>query len=199
MNSNTVIVRNIKNNNYTMQNLQCVVVGDCGVGKTCILSSYCSFAFAHEYLPTIVDNYACNLIINHEPVHLVLHDTTGEEDFKNVRLLCYTGKDVCLICFSVIDEVSFYNVESKWIPEWKIFCPNALVVLVGTKIDMRCSYEIQNKKILTYQDGLRIKNKYNLESYIECSALSNNNIHYLIHSTIAACLRTKTPKLCSIL
>lgn len=181
-----------------MQNLQCAVVGDSGVGKTGILLTYCTHIFPTEHVPTVFDNYTHNSIVNQKPIHLVLQDTPGDDDLKNLRILCYNGTDVCIICFSVIDIVSFTNVELKWIPELKMYCPNAMIVLVGTKIDLRCSFEINNKKILTFQDGLILKNKYCLDLYVECSSLSNNNIQFLMHSIISTYVGKKH-KICSIL
>ena len=64
--------------------------------------------------------------MNQKPIHLVLQDTPGDDDLKNLRILCYNGTDVCIICFSVIDIVSFTNVELKWIPELNSACKTVL-------------------------------------------------------------------------
>jgi len=39
--------------------------------------------------------------------------------------------DVFLICFSVVSPSSFENVSTKWCPEIKHHCPDAVVILVG--------------------------------------------------------------------
>ncbi len=53
------------------------------------------------------------------------------------RPLSYAQTDVFLICFSIVNPISFENVRTKWYPEVKFFCPNTPIILVGTKLDLR--------------------------------------------------------------
>ena len=46
-------------------------------------------------------------------------------------------QNVFLVCFSVTSTASLGNVESKWIPEVHHHCPEAPIILVGTKADLR--------------------------------------------------------------
>jgi len=57
-------------------------------------------------------------------------------DYDRLRPLSYPQTDVFLICYSVINPVSFENVRAKWSPEIKHNNPDTPVVLVGTKSDL---------------------------------------------------------------
>ena len=185
-----------------MQNIKCVITGDGWVGKTCLIVAYCTKTFSHDYAPTVFDNYTCNLWVAGQPVHLSLWDTPGQIDFKKLLPLSYPNTDVFLVCFSVIDMPSFNNAKVRWIPELRSHCPNAKIILVGTKIDKRWSFEMNNEQVVHYHHGLQTKDQHNLDAYVECSSQSGNNISNLIdmvvHTHLKNQLKHKTDN-CNIL
>eukprot|EP01084_Bolivina_argentea_P049524 91068_1 len=126
-----------------------VVVGDGAIGKTCLLISYRSNEFPTQHVPTIFENVTIDKTIEMNgqqlPISLDLWDTAGQEQFDRLRILAYKNTDVFLVCFSVVDIVSFQNLESKWIPEIKFHAPNALIMLVGLKCDLKSDEKALNK------------------------------------------------------
>ena len=66
-----------------------------------------------------------------------LNKKKGQNDFDRIRIMSYNDVNCFIVCFSVVDSVSFDNIIARWIPELHHHSPNTPIVLVGTKLDMR--------------------------------------------------------------
>ncbi|ESO98948.1 hypothetical protein LOTGIDRAFT_187185 [Lottia gigantea] len=175
--------------------IKCVVVGDGTVGKTCMLISYTTDSFPGEYVPTVFDNYTANMMVDGVPVSLGLWDTAGQEDYDRLRPLSYPQTDVFLICFSVVSPSSYENVLTKWNPEVKHHCPDAPVIVVGTKIDLRENKEAigqlaaQGLNPIKREQGIKLSNKIRAIKYMECSALTQRGLKQVFDEGVRAVLQ----------
>jgi len=175
--------------------IKCVVVGDGTVGKTCMLISYTTDSFPGEYVPTVFDNYSAPMVCDGVPVSLGLWDTAGQEDYDRLRPLSYPQTDVFLICFSVVSPSSFENVTSKWCPEIKHHCPDAPILLIGTKIDLREDKEALQgladcgHSPIKREQGQKLANKIRAVKYLECSALTQRGLKQVFDESVRAVLR----------
>ena len=109
-----------------MDTIKCVIVGDGGVGKTCLLMSYATNTFPEEYVPTVFDNYALHVPATQDgvpkAVDLELWDTAGQEEYGRLLPLSYPQTDIFVIVFAVDNPASFDNVTAKWMPELAYHC-----------------------------------------------------------------------------
>jgi len=90
---------------------------------------------------------------------------------------------VILLFFSVVDPSTFKNLLLKWIPEVKRFAPrNIPRVLVGLHKSLRQDgdtikgLEKSGQKPTTELQALELANDIDAQSYVECDALTNENI-----------------------
>ena len=99
-----------------MKQVKLVVVGDDTVGKTCLSLSYTNNRFPTEYIPTkIFDIPVVQLTVGDETIELGLWDTAAQEEYERMRSLSYFNTKIFLLCFSVVDPVSFQNIKSNGI------------------------------------------------------------------------------------
>jgi Ras family protein A len=133
---------------------------------------------------------------------------SGQEEYARLRALCYPSSSVILCCFAINDPDSFSEIEQKWLPEAKHFCPQTPVILVGTKCDLRqenedgsapaneIAYdEVGFKSFSLLKFGLdsclfllfkaiELYNRLGMAGYIECSARTHTNVRQLFEYAI---------------
>lgn len=117
-----------------------------------------------------------------------------QDDFAHLRPLCYPQVDVALICFSVVDTVSYENAKTKWAKEIRRHCPGVPIVFVGTQLDKRENPTVlkelksQGKRTVSRSDGNKLVSLCKATSYIECSALTQSNVKGAFDEAIAVAL-----------
>jgi len=157
------------------------VVGDGTVGKTTMLMAYTLDAFLDEYTPTVFDNFSVIEDVDGKLVNIILWDTAGQEDYKQLRTTTYDNTDIFLMCFSVVHPSSFDNIR-WWLIEIRKHCPNTPFVLCGTKTDLRDDPDtIQNLKMndeepISRKKGERKAKEIKARTYIECSAKDTKSV-----------------------
>jgi len=196
-----------------MELIKCVVVGDGAVGKTCMLMAYTTNTFPKEYVPTVFENYEATVQVDGLPTSLSLFDTAGQEAYDRMRPLSYDLTNVFLVCFAVNSQISFNNVENKWIPELKHHAPGVPFLIIGTKSDMR--NEPKEKEAASSEDlatavsterkpepagmvsvssAKEMEKKLNAAGYLECSAMEQESLQKVFNEAIRLARNAKKRK-----
>ena len=94
-----------------------VLLGDSGVGKTCIISRYISGAFDQNSPSTNGASYASK-IINFEQLNktisLDIWDTAGQEKYKSLTKFFYKDAAVAILVYDITLKESFDNLKEYW-------------------------------------------------------------------------------------
>ena len=182
------------------QKVKVVVVGDGAVGKTCLLWAYSRQEIPPDYVPTVFDNYVVKLQVNNQDVNLQLWDTAGQEDLENIRVLSYTNTNVFLVCFSVVEPTSLANVQTKWLTELKQYVKDPVIILVGTKTDLRTDdaklQELAQSgpKPVTPQEGKQKATEIKAVAYLECSAMKQEGVKQVFDLALTTALKPPAKK-----
>jgi len=190
----------------TDKQYKCVIVGDGDSGKTSILLRFMNGKFRDVYVPTIFETTEAQVEMeDNSEVRLTLWDTAGQEGYERLRPLSYHGAHVVLLCYSIANPDSFANIPN-WIFEVKQSLPNAPIILVGCKMDLR-----ENPSVIEYlaklkespvqfEEGEALAKKYGAK-FLECSSLTNENIQDIFRraAKLAVTKNAKSKKTCSIM
>ena len=116
-----------------------VIIGDTGVGKTCILKRLIHQKFNEKQGVTIGVEFGNFGMIMREETHVKLQiwDTAGQESFRSITRNFYQGSDGVFLVFDVTNMVTFQSIKETWLEEIKQHTnPNILIYLVGNFADM---------------------------------------------------------------
>ncbi|XP_050409006.1 ras-like GTP-binding protein Rho1 [Patella vulgata] len=178
-----------------------VIVGDVGCGKTCLLIVFVKNEFPEERIP-VLENYVLDIFVDNQHVEMSLWDTAGQEEYDRLRPLSYYNSDVVLMCFSLDNEASFYNVSEKWKPEVSHYIPRVPIILVGTKKDLRTKSNSVAEQV-TYEKGLEMKEKIQAHEYLECSSKTRGGVKEVFEAATRVALKNNLRKpnarICKIL
>lgn len=147
--------------------VKCVIVGDCGVGKSSIVRKYTTDSFTNIYSTTIGLDYSKKILdISGEKIKFELWDTAGQERFRSLRNYYYRGAKLIIICYDITDRLTFESLRfwHKEVVSNMDDC--AVILLCGTKCDL------ENKRSVSTFEATEYAKEKNIQ-YIEVSAKTN--------------------------
>lgn len=123
--------------------LKIVVTGDFGAGKTSIIKRYTTNQYSESHLTTIgVDLKIKTVVINGYNIKLQIWDTAGQERFQSITQSFYHGSHGIIL---VIDDIKDKDSIQVWLKSIDSINPNAKIIIVENKRDLKGEIEIKYK------------------------------------------------------
>uniref|UniRef100_A0A674DLR2 small monomeric GTPase n=1 Tax=Salmo trutta TaxID=8032 RepID=A0A674DLR2_SALTR len=116
-----------------------MLVGDSGVGKTCLLVRFKDGAFlAGSFISTVGIDFRNKLLnIDRLKVKLQIWDTAGQERFRSVTHAYYRDANALLLLYDVTNRTSFDNIKA-WLTEIHDYAQQDVVLmLLGNKVSVQ--------------------------------------------------------------
>jgi len=147
-----------------------LLIGDSGVGKSCLLLRFADDTYTENYISTIgVDFKIRTIELDGKTVKLQIWDTAGQERFRTITSSYYRGAHGIIIVYDVTNKESFGNVE-QWLQEIERYASeNVDKLLVGNKCDL------ETKKVVNYEVGERFAKSVEMK-FVETSAKESTNV-----------------------
>ncbi|VDK18223.1 unnamed protein product [Anisakis simplex] len=152
--------------------IQVIILGDAGVGKTCLSFRFCNGRFPAQTEATIgVDFRERSVVIDGELIRVQLWDTAGQERYRQSMVShYYRNVNAVVFVYDVSNEKSFESLAT-WISE----CRNHSVssskdtphIIIGNKCDLNPSNRVKTDYAQIFADQ-------NDMALFETSALSDS-------------------------
>jgi len=151
--------------------IKLLLIGDSGVGKSCLLLRYSDDSFTSSFITTIgIDFKIKSILCGESKVKLQIWDTAGQERFRTITTAYYRGAMGILLVYDVTDETSFTNVRN-WMRQIETNAAvNVSRLLLGNKSDV----DPADRKV-TYEQGKSLAADYGIK-FFETSAKLNSNV-----------------------
>ncbi|XP_029650557.1 ras-related protein Rab-43 [Octopus sinensis] len=148
-----------------------VLIGDAGVGKTCVVQRFKSGTYLEKHGSTIgVDFTMKTLQIDGKLVKLQIWDTAGQERFRTITQSYYRSANGVIIAYDVTKRSSFDNIP-RWLEDVKKYAGSNIVQLIlGNKQDLEHLREVSVAEAKAYAQHCSMLDA------IETSAKENTNI-----------------------
>lgn len=114
-----------------------IVVGDAGVGKSCLLLQFTNKRFRTEHDITIGVEFGHRLVdLEDKRVKLQIWDTNGQEAFRSITRAYYRGATGALLVYDISRRGSFDRL-AQWLSDARQHSqPHMVVGLIGNKSDL---------------------------------------------------------------
>lgn len=148
-----------------------MLIGDSGVGKTCLLVRFKDGAFlSGSFISTVGTDFRNKVVdVEGTKVKLQIWDTAGQERFRSVTHAYYRDAHALLLLYDVSNKASFDNIRA-WLGEINEYAQEDVVImLLGNKADMT------SERVIRTEDGERLANEYNV-AFMETSAKTGMNV-----------------------
>ncbi|KAF4518976.1 hypothetical protein B566_EDAN007764 [Ephemera danica] len=164
-----------------------LLIGDSGVGKTCVLFRFSEDAFNTTFISTIGIDFKIRTIeLDGKKIKLQIWDTAGQERFRTITTAYYRGAMGIMLVYDITNEKSFENIKN-WIRNIE---ENAAADVEKMLLGNKC--ELTEKRQVSRERGEQLAVEYGIK-FLETSAKASINVEEAFF-TLARDIKAKMEK-----
>ena len=154
-----------------------IIVGDSGVGKSCLLLQFTDNRFEAQHDSTIGVEFGSRMVnIEDKVIKLQVWDTTGQEAFRSITRSYYRGAAGALLVYDITRRETFDHLTT-WLEDARQNCSSSIVMmLIGNKSDL------ESRRAVTREEGEAFAREHGL-IFKETSARTAANVEEAFIST----------------
>lgn len=147
-----------------------LLIGDSGVGKTCILCRFANNEFNRSHISTIgIDFKMKTVVVGGKRIRVQMWDTAGQERYETITTQYYRRAQGIILVYDITRQETFKNIR-KWLRYVDEHANNNVQrLLLANKCDA------EDERAVWKDQGARLAAEKNIK-FFETSAQSNINI-----------------------
>ena len=138
------------------ESIKVVLIGNSGVGKTCISSRYISDKYMEPEGSTVGASYFQKYLeIDGKYLQLDIWDTAGQEKYRSMGKMFYKDAYIVLFVYDITDRNSFSDLKKVWYEELKRTGEKYTVyAVVGNKSDLYLNEQVNEDEARKWADEI---------------------------------------------
>ncbi|MFO8020549.1 MAG: Rab family GTPase [Promethearchaeia archaeon] len=164
-----------------------VILGDAAVGKTSLINQYIEESFSESYKPTLGANIVRKDVMLDEmdaKVRLIMWDLAGQEKYSVIRSMYFQGCVGALLVYDVTRFNTYETINSRWLKDFQKYVKKeGAYILIGNKIDL------EDKRVVSLEQGETLANEINASDFIETSAKNGDNVEKAFKNLVLKILK----------
>jgi len=154
-----------------------IIIGDTGVGKSCLLLQFTDKRFQPVHDLTIGVEFGARMVtIDNKQIKLQIWDTAGQESFRSITRSYYRGAAGALLVYDITRRDTFKHL-SVWLEEARQHSQsNMVIMLIGNKNDL------EHRRAVSFEEGKAFADANGL-IFMETSAKTAFNVEQAFINT----------------
>lgn len=154
-----------------------IIIGDTGVGKSCLLLQFTDKRFQPVHDLTIGVEFGARMVnIENKQIKLQIWDTAGQESFRSITRSYYRGAAGALLVYDITRRDTFKHL-SVWLEEARQHSQsNMVIMLIGNKNDL------EHRRAVSFEEGKAFADANGL-IFMETSAKTAFNVEQAFINT----------------
>ena len=103
------------------------LLGESGVGKTCIIARFINNTFEENLISTTGASYAGKTMTFDEfggkSIKFEIWDTAGQEKYRSLTKIFYKDAGAAILVYDITRKESYEEIQKYWINQIKEFAP----------------------------------------------------------------------------
>ena len=136
-----------------------VLLGESGVGKTCIIARFINNTFEDNIMSTTGASYAGKTLAIEEfggkSIKFEIWDTAGQEKYRALTKIFYKDAQVAILVYDITRKESFEELKNYWYNQIKqCASPNIVIGIAANKCDLYDNEQVSEDEARAFADKI---------------------------------------------
>ena len=170
-------------NDSEKDELKCILLGESGVGKTCLINALIGLGFNPNEISSISSSYVTKkIIIGDKSYKVNLWDTIGQEEYHSLTKIFIKNSQLVFFVYDITNRKSFEKLDFWYNTTMEVLGEDAVTGFIGNKEDLYTKEEVKEEEIEKYAQEKKAQFKYT-------SALTPSSFEILLQKQVEAYIK----------